>query len=141
VILVAEDFGHQVRRYSLIKVLSFRLLQNTVRPIPTPQFWARTMNIPALIGVDFPGDISGKMAIVDGFGGKVYIEPDEETLERYQKQKEEEEKETETSSGTEGQRDYYKGWKENQSVCQHWRCIGCCRGSGKRCQWNWFVPQ
>ena len=49
--------------------------------------------------------------------------------------------ETETSSGTEGQRDYYKGWKENQSVCQHWWCIGCCRGSGKRCQWNWFVPQ
>ena len=49
--------------------------------------------------------------------------------------------ETETSSGTERQRDRYKGRKENQPVCQHWRCIGCCRGAGKRCQWNWFVPQ
>ncbi len=99
------------------------------------------MNIPALIGVDFPGDISGKMAIVDGFDGKAYIEPDEETLERYQKQKEEEEKKQKLLLELKGKETITKGWKENQSVCQHWWCIGCCRGSGKRCQWNWFVPQ
>lgn len=43
---------------------------------------ARTMNIPAVIGAGEELDESydGKMAAVDGFTGKVYIEPDEETL-------------------------------------------------------------
>ena len=73
---------------------------------------ARTMNIPALIGVDFPGDISGKMAIVDGFDGKVYIEPDEETLERYQKQKEEEEKKQKLLLKLKGKETITKGGKK-----------------------------
>ena len=70
------------------------------------------MNIPALIGVDFPGDISGKMAIVDGFDGKVYIEPDEETLERYQKQKEEEEKKQKLLLELKGKETITKGGKK-----------------------------
>ena len=41
---------------------------------------ARTMNIPALINVDFEDDIEGKMAIVDGYDGVVYIEPVDSTL-------------------------------------------------------------
>ncbi len=43
---------------------------------------ARTMNIPAVIGVgdELPEDSSGCDAIVDGFEGKVYINPDEETI-------------------------------------------------------------
>lgn len=52
---------------------------------------ARTMNIPALIGVDFPeklsqkedGDsqtVDGVLGIVDGYQGTFYINPDEETL-------------------------------------------------------------
>ena len=44
---------------------------------------ARTMNIPALIGVDFPEDADMKDAIVDGFAGKLILEPDEKTLEHY----------------------------------------------------------
>ena len=45
---------------------------------------ARTMNIPAVIGVDLSGieDIDGKVAIVDGATGSVYIEPDKETTEK-----------------------------------------------------------
>lgn len=70
------------------------------------------MNIPALIGVGFPGDISGKMAIVDGFDGKVYIEPDEETLERYQKQKEEEEKKQKLLLELKGKETITKGGKK-----------------------------
>jgi phosphotransferase system enzyme I (PtsI) len=53
---------------------------------------ARTMNIPALIGVDYPEDVEGKMAIVDGAIGKILIDPDEATLSSYRKKKEEEEK-------------------------------------------------
>ena len=52
---------------------------------------ARTMNIPALIGVDYPEDCEGKMAIVDGAIGKIFIEPDEQTLNEYNKKKAEEE--------------------------------------------------
>ncbi|MBP5198821.1 MAG: phosphoenolpyruvate--protein phosphotransferase, partial [Lachnospiraceae bacterium] len=48
---------------------------------------ARTMNIPSLIGVDFPEDCNGKMGIVDGYEGKLIIDPDEETLDDYVKKK------------------------------------------------------
>ncbi len=43
---------------------------------------ARTMNIPAVIGLgeDLSLDYDGKMAVIDGFTGTLYIEPDEETL-------------------------------------------------------------
>lgn len=41
---------------------------------------ARTMNIPALIGLDIDPAWNGKMAVVDGFHGILYIEPDEEVL-------------------------------------------------------------
>lgn len=53
---------------------------------------ARTMNIPALIGVgiDISDDLEGKMAVVDGSEGMLYIEPDEETLAGLRKCREEE---------------------------------------------------
>lgn len=57
---------------------------------------ARNMNIPAIIGVGdaFLADLEdGKEAIVDGFTGEIFIEPDEETrIVLTKKQKEDEEK-------------------------------------------------
>ena len=41
---------------------------------------ARTMNIPALIGVDFEADWDGKMAVLDGYSGCVYVEPTADLL-------------------------------------------------------------
>lgn len=43
---------------------------------------ARSMGIPAIValGDDLKSDFDGKLAIVDGFTGTVYIDPDEETL-------------------------------------------------------------
>ena len=43
---------------------------------------ARTMNIPAVIGLgeDLLASYDGKQAIIDGFTGTLYIDPDEETL-------------------------------------------------------------
>lgn len=44
---------------------------------------ARNMNIPAIIGVgeDFLNDIKdGELAIVDGFAGEIYVNPDDETF-------------------------------------------------------------
>ncbi|MEY8427260.1 phosphoenolpyruvate--protein phosphotransferase [Lachnospiraceae bacterium 46-15] len=47
---------------------------------------ARTMNIPAIIGLGegLTEEYEGKMGIVDGAGGMLFIEPDEETLKEYQ---------------------------------------------------------
>ena len=47
---------------------------------------ARTMAIPALIGTPLPLDetVDGKLGIVDGVDGVIYVEPDEETLEGMQ---------------------------------------------------------
>lgn len=53
---------------------------------------ARTMNIPALIGIPVSEEMNGKMAIVDGFAGKLIVEPDEETQKSYQDKKMEEER-------------------------------------------------
>ena len=41
---------------------------------------ARTMNIPALIGVDFDESWDGKLAVLDGFNHCVYIDPAQELL-------------------------------------------------------------
>lgn len=43
---------------------------------------ARTMNIPAIIGLgeELKEEYDGAYAVIDGFDGKIYIDPDEETL-------------------------------------------------------------
>jgi len=51
---------------------------------------AGTMNIPALSEIDVSEDMDDKLAIIDGFLGKMILEPDEETLEYYQKKMKEE---------------------------------------------------
>lgn len=52
---------------------------------------ARTMNIPAIIGMgeELKPEYDGKFAVIDGFDGKVYIDPDEETLAAMKKKQEE----------------------------------------------------
>ena len=52
---------------------------------------ARTMGIPALIGIQIRKEWDGKLAIVDGKEGILYVDPDETTILEYRKRKEEEE--------------------------------------------------
>ena len=47
---------------------------------------ARAMNIPALIQVPFSDDMEGSMAIVDGDKGKLFLDPDQDFLEKYTKE-------------------------------------------------------
>ena len=51
---------------------------------------ARTMNIPAVIGLgeDLLEEYSGRDAIIDGFTGTLYIDPDESTLKEMQDKRE-----------------------------------------------------
>lgn len=51
---------------------------------------ARTMNIPALIGVDYEEDIDGKRAVVDGFAGTLIVEPEQGILREYEKRRRQE---------------------------------------------------
>ena len=48
---------------------------------------ARTMNIPAIVGADFPEDCEGKMAVVDGAEGCLYIEPEPELLHQMEEKR------------------------------------------------------
>lgn len=66
---------------------------------------ARTMNIPALIGVEIQEDWNHKMAIVDGYSGTLYIEPDEETLLAMTAKQEEDKKAKELLQELKGKED------------------------------------
>lgn len=66
---------------------------------------ARTMNIPALIDVDIKEDWDGKMAVVDGYSGTLYIEPDEKTLNQLKMRQEEDRKSRELLLELKGKED------------------------------------
>lgn len=77
------------------KVLSFITMHGSANSHTA--ILARTMNIPAVIslGEDLKKEYDGKLAIVDGLEGRVYIEPDARTMEAMQEKqrKDQEQKE------------------------------------------------
>ncbi len=96
VIVLADDLApSETVQMDKDKVLSFVTVHGSVNSHTA--ILARTMGIPALIGTDIPMDetVDGKMAVVDGAGGCIYVEPDEDTMARMngRKQQEEEQKE------------------------------------------------
>ena len=66
---------------------------------------SRTMNIPALIEVDIKEEWNGKMAVVDGYTGTFYIDPDEDILKKMQEKKEEDIKARELLQELKGKED------------------------------------
>lgn len=90
VILLADDLApSETVQLDKSNVLSFVTRHGSTNSHTA--ILARTMNIPALIGIDFSEDINGKMGIVDGYTGTLYIEPDEETMKKYEAKKAEDE--------------------------------------------------
>lgn len=90
VILVAEDLAPS-ETVQLDKSLLLSFVTRYGSTNSHTAILARTMNIPALIGVDYSDDIDGKYGIVDGYEGTLYIDPDEKTIAKYRKMQEEEE--------------------------------------------------
>ncbi|MEE0945088.1 MAG: phosphoenolpyruvate--protein phosphotransferase [Clostridia bacterium] len=79
-ILVAEDLApSETVQLDKSKVLAFVTAKGSANSHTA--ILARTMNIPAIIGIDIPSEYDGALAIADGFSGKVYINPDEKLLE------------------------------------------------------------
>ena len=66
---------------------------------------ARTMNIPALIGVDIREEWDGKLAIIDGYSGTLYVEPDQETYDQMKVRQEEDRKSREMLQQLKGKED------------------------------------
>ena len=94
VIIVAEDFTpSETLQLDKSKILAFVTSKGSLNSHTA--ILARTMNIPAIIGADVLSNkqTDGKLAVIDGFNGTIYIEPDEEFLrESYARLKEEKEK-------------------------------------------------
>lgn len=93
VILLADDLApSETVQLDKSKVLSFVTRFGSTNSHTA--ILARTMNIPALIGIDFPENVDGQMAIVDGYEGKLIIDPTVSVMEEYQakKNKDEEKK-------------------------------------------------
>lgn len=94
VIILADDLApSETVQLDKDKILSFVTVHGSVNSHTA--ILARTMAIPALIGTELPLDetVDGKLAVVDGIKGCVYVEPDEKTLAQMQeKQKKETEK-------------------------------------------------
>lgn len=91
VIVLADDLApSETVQMDKDKVLSFVTVHGSVNSHTA--ILARTMTIPALIGTDIPMDdtVDGKLAIVDGISGCIYVEPDKETLAKMTALKEEE---------------------------------------------------
>jgi len=81
-IIIADDLApSETIRLDKDKVLSFVTVKGSANSHTA--ILARTLNIPSVVGCDIEmsSDIDGKTAIVDGFSGKIYIEPDDETIE------------------------------------------------------------
>lgn len=88
VVIIADDLApSETVQLDKSKVLAFVTRHGSTNSHTA--ILARTMNIPALIGVDYPEDIDGKNVIVDGYGGELHIEPDEILLDKFRQIKEE----------------------------------------------------
>lgn len=87
VIMVAEDLApSETVQMDKSKILSFVTQKGSVNSHTA--ILARTMGIPALIGSDIVIDesLNGKLAVVDGTNGVVYVEPNEATLSAMQEE-------------------------------------------------------
>lgn len=66
---------------------------------------ARTMNVPALIGIPVDEHLEGRIAIIDGVNAALILDPDEETLEYYQEKKRENKRRRELLQELKGKED------------------------------------
>lgn len=106
VIIVAEDLApSETVQLDKDKILSFVSVKGSVNSHTA--ILAKTMGIPALIGTPVipDNDIDGKMGIVDGNSGCLYVDPDNEKLGYYRKKQDEQLKQKELLQLLKGRED------------------------------------
>lgn len=119
VIVAAEDLApSETVQMDKSQVLGFVTRQGSSQSHTA--ILARTMNLPALIGIPVKAEWDGKMAAIDGINGILYVDPDEETLEKMQLlQKEEQERQRLLTE-----------WKDRETVTKSGRKIRLCANVG-----------
>ena len=96
VIILADDLApSETVQLEKDKVLSFVTVHGSVNSHTA--ILARTMGIPALVSteMELTQDLDGKLAVVDGNHGTIYVDPDAETMEKMKNLKKEEEEKKE----------------------------------------------
>lgn len=89
VILMAEDLApSETVQMDKSKLLAFVTRLGSTNSHTA--ILARTMGIPALIGVEIEESWNGKLAIVDGGKGEIIVEPNQDILRQYEEQLEKE---------------------------------------------------
>ncbi len=86
VIIVADDLApSETVQLNKEKVLAFVTVHGSTNSHTA--ILAKTMNIPALVGTNITLDesLNGTLAIVDGFNGEIYLDPDKDFLDEMQK--------------------------------------------------------
>ena len=115
VIIAADDLvPSETVQLDKEKVLSFVTMYGSANSHTA--ILARTMNIPAVIGLGeaLKEEYDGKVAIVDGVDGKVYIDPDEETMTSMQKKQKKDQEQKELLNQLKGKENVTKsGQKVN----------------------------
>ena len=115
VIIAADDLvPSETVQLDKEKVLSFVTMYGSANSHTA--ILARTMNIPAVIGLGeaLKEEYDGKAAIVDGVDGKVYIDPDEETMASMQKKQKKDQEQKELLNQLKGKENVTKsGQKVN----------------------------
>ncbi|TCS81586.1 PEP-utilizing family enzyme, partial [Muricomes intestini] len=89
-IIAADDLApSETVQLDKSKVLGFATMYGSANSHTA--ILARTMNIPAIIGLgeELSDKLDGQMAVIDGFTGSLYIDPDEETLALMQEKRRE----------------------------------------------------
>lgn len=111
VIVVAEDLApSETVQMDKSKVLAFVTRYGSSNSHTA--ILARTMNIPALITVNYEESIDGMMGIVDGKSGFLIVDPDPETIAFYQNAQQEEQEKQLLLSEMKGQETVTKSGKK-----------------------------
>lgn len=122
-IMAARDlYPSEAVRLDKTKVLGFVTMYGSINSHTA--VLARTKGIPSVIGLGeaLKKDYEGKMVIIDGFDGKLYIEPDQTTMEKMKQKKQQHLQKVETLERLKG--------KEN--VTQSGQKIEVCANIGSR---------
>ena len=113
-IMAARDlYPSEAARLDKTKVLGFVTMYGSINSHTA--VLARTKGIPSVIGIGeaLKRDYEGKMVIIDGFDGKLYIEPDQTTMEKMKQKKQQNLQKVETLERLKGKRECYPERPEN----------------------------
>ncbi|MDO5390440.1 MAG: phosphoenolpyruvate--protein phosphotransferase [Eubacteriales bacterium] len=111
VILVADDLApSETVQMDKSKLLAFVTEHGSANSHTA--ILARTMNIPALIGVPIQKEWNGKLAIVDGYEGTLVIDPEQELIDKAQETMEEEARKEKLLKTLKGQKTVTKSGRE-----------------------------